>query len=120
MKPNRAAACRFFSHGQAVLFAMQAYAEAARAVEPPDGKAWFDEDGSPWSGYADWAREFCRAMREQVERCAIARRVPFESGSVFPELFWSLEGDFLPPENAPFATQDNRPDNRAGSGAGND
>lgn len=120
MKPNRAAACRFFSHGQAVLMAMEAYTVAARAVEPPEGECWLDADGQPWSNYTEWAQQFLLAIKEQIERRAIARRIPFESGSVYPELYWSLEGDLLPPENARFATPDNPADNRAGSGVGND
>jgi hypothetical protein len=120
MKPNRAAACRFFSHGQAVLMAIEAYTVAARAVEPPQGQCWFDELGNPWSSYTDWAQHFLQAVQQQIERCAIAQRIPFESGSVYPELYWSIEGQSSTPENAQFATPDNRPDNQAQTGVGND
>lgn len=120
MKPNRAAACRFFSHGQAVLMAMEAYSVAARAVEPPAGACWFDDSGDTWSNRTEWAQHFLDAIRQQIERRAIAQRIPFESSSVWPELYWEVEGESLPPENAPFATPDNRPDNQVRSGGGND
>lgn len=112
MKPNRAAACRFFSHGQAVLIAMDAYVAASHAVEPPDGECWFDDNGQPWSSYTAWAESFIQAMCDGVARLAVERQIPFESDSTYPGLSWS--------DNAPFATLDNRGNNRSGSGAGND
>lgn len=108
MKPNRAAACRFLTPGQAVVIALDAYALAARAVEPPEGQGWFDDNGQPWSGYTAWAQEFIQAICDRVSSIAVEKKIPFEKDSEYPGLSWS--------DNAPFAMPDNRVDNQISQG----
>ena len=119
MKPNRAAACRFFSNGRAVLMAMEAYATAAHAVEPPSGECWFTDDGEPWADCTTWAQEFIQAMCDAVAAHALAHGVPFEPHSDYPGLRWCDGSSFDAPENAQFAIGDNGSNNAVSTGADN-
>jgi hypothetical protein len=118
--PNRAAACRFFSQDKAVVMALEAYRLAAAQLDPPPGQAWFDE-GMPWDNYTGFAEYFVEELCKQVNAAAVAAGVPYESASVYPGLGWgNPDGHnvgLLPPENAPFATRDNRLDNGVIPGA---
>ena len=119
MKPNRAAACRFFSNGHAVLMAMEAYAAAAHAVEPPPGECWLTPGGEPWANYTVWAEEFIQAMCDAVAAHALAHGIPFEPRSNYPGLWWGDGSSFDAPENAQFAIGDNRSNNAVSAGADN-
>ncbi|MDE2075403.1 MAG: hypothetical protein KGJ81_18375 [Alphaproteobacteria bacterium] len=113
--PNRAAACRFFSYGKAVLMAMEAYSAAAVLIEPPAGEAWFDEYGNAWANETLFAECFIEEMCQRINAAAVAAAVPYASHSVYPGLGWELadghNAELSTSENAQIAPPDNRPDN---------
>ena len=52
-----AQACRFFSCEEAMAWAMSAYREATRDLQPPKGEPWVVE-GCGWSGPVEFAQSF--------------------------------------------------------------
>lgn len=80
METDHAAACRFFTPGDACRVALAAYRAAAERLTPPFGGPWFVE-GLPFAAPADFADDFVAELVAQVGLLALDRL-----------------GQFVPPE----------------------
>lgn len=80
METDHAAACRFFTPGDACRAALAAYHAAAECLRPPFGGPWLI-DGQPFAVAADFADNFIAEIVAQVGLLALDRL-----------------GEFIPPE----------------------
>lgn len=80
MKTDPAAACRFFTPGDACRAALAAYRAATECLRPPFGHPWLI-DGQPFATASDFADNFVAEIVAQVGLLALDRL-----------------GEFVPPE----------------------
>jgi len=86
METDHAAACRFFTPGDACRLALDAYRDATDAMVPPFRQPWFI-DGVPFAIPADFVDFFADALAARLGLLALDRlgefRPPMERGNVY-------------------------------------
>lgn len=72
METDHAAACRYFTPGDACRVAVEAYRAAAATLHPPTGEPWMI-DGQPYATPADFADGFMAELAARLGLLALDR-----------------------------------------------
>ena len=88
MKSDSVAAVRWFDVGQALLWALEAYQAASRAMEVPEG-----EDAEGWASKGDFAHEFHAGFTRRLSLAAFRHGNVPDPGSATEVLGWPVGGD---------------------------
>lgn len=103
MKRDVTRAWRWFSADDALRWALAAYFQACRELEPPAG----DPNPETWSSGGVFAHLFHEAITARICREAVMQKIPCDHGSASAPLGWELAdfsgdaGNGLPPSIIP-------------------